>query len=84
MLIVGIGLATALIPQLLYVSAAPFVGSARAAAAGAIDLPTVFVIGWLAFGESIGVPQLLGGALVITAVLITPSRQPPAAVVEAV
>jgi drug/metabolite transporter (DMT)-like permease len=81
-LILGIGLATALVPQLLYVSAAPFVGPARAAAAGAIELPTVFVIGWLAFDETVGPTKLVAGALVMSAVLVTPSRPPPAAVVE--
>ena len=82
LLIVGIGMGTALVPQLAYSVAAPFIGPARTAMAGAIELPTIFVIGWLAFDEAIGWPHLLAGALVIGAVVVTPSRPPPGAVVS--
>ncbi len=73
---------TSVVPQIAYSVAAPFIGAARTATAGAVELPTIFVIGWLAFGESIGPLQLVAGSLVIVAVLITPSRPAPAAVAE--
>lgn len=81
LLILGIGIGTALVPQLAYSTAAPFIGPARTAMAGAIELPTIFVIGWLAFGEGIGWPHLVAGALVVGAVVVTPSRPPPGVVV---
>ena len=62
----------ALLPQLLYVVAAPNVGSGRAAVAGSIELPTMFVIGWLAFGESIGLYQLIAGLMVMLAIPLVP------------
>lgn len=75
-LIAGLGLVTALIPQLLYTIAAPMVGAARSAAAGSVELPTMFAIGWLAFGESIGPREWIAAALVIAAVLLSPAVRP--------
>ncbi|MBP5858474.1 DMT family transporter [Marivibrio halodurans] len=75
-LIAGLGLVTALIPQLLYTIAAPMVGAARSAAAGSVELPTMFAIGWLAFGESIGPREWIAAALVISAVLLSPAVRP--------
>lgn len=72
----GIAVATALVPQLIYTVFAPRVGAARAAMAGSVELPTMFLIGWLAFGEDIGPLQLLAAAMVLTAIVITPVRQP--------
>ena len=82
LLIAGIATVTSVVPQVAYSVAAPFIGPARTATAGAVELPTIFVIGWLAFDESIGLLQMLAGALVIGAVLITPSRPAPAAVAD--
>ncbi len=76
LLIAGLGLVTALIPQLLYTIAAPMVGAARSAAAGAVELPTMFAIGWLAFGEPVGLREWGAGALVIGAVLLSPAVRP--------
>jgi drug/metabolite transporter (DMT)-like permease len=74
-LIVGLSLATALIPQLLYSIYAPRIGAARTAMAGSVELPTMFVIGWVGFGEAIGSAHILAAVLVLTAIVVTPARR---------
>ncbi len=64
---------TATLPQLLYTFAAPLAGAGRAAITGSVELPTMFVIGWLAFGETLGSAQLVAGALVLLAIALAPS-----------
>ena len=71
--IVGLAILTALIPQYLYVTLAPLVGSARTAMAGCFELPTMFLIGYFAYDESIGLLQILSAVLVMTAIVITPA-----------
>ncbi len=66
---------TATLPQLLYTFAAPLAGAGRAAMTGSVELPTMFVIGWLAFGETLGSAQLVAGALVLLAIALAPSRR---------
>jgi drug/metabolite transporter (DMT)-like permease len=73
-LVIGMGLLTSLVPKIGYALAAPFVGSARAATAGAVELPTMFLIGWIAFGESLGWIEIGAALLVLAAVFLTPSR----------
>ena len=73
-LIAGIALGTALIPQTVYSIYAMKVGAARAAVAGSIELPTMFLVGWVLLGESIGIVQWLACALVTFAILLTPAR----------
>ena len=73
-LVVAMGLLTSLVPKIGYALAAPFVGTARAAVAGAVELPTAFLIGWLAFGETLGFNQIGAGLLVLSAVFLTPTR----------
>ena len=64
---------TALIPQYLYSTLASIIGPARLAMAGSFELPTMFLIGFMVFGESIGIIQILSAVLVMTAILITPA-----------
>lgn len=75
LMVVGIGLGTALIPQLLYTVSSPIIGTARSAAAGSIELPVMFVVGWLAYGESLSVTKLIACAMVLGAIILTPSRR---------
>ncbi len=72
-LIVLMGLTTALIPQLLFTVACRKVGPVRTAAAGSFELPTMFLVGWLFFGETVGVREALTAALVLSAILIAPA-----------
>lgn len=73
-LIVGIGLVTALVPQLIYTICSPLIGASQTAVVGSIELPTMFVVGFVAFGEAITAPQAIACALVLGAIGITRSR----------
>jgi drug/metabolite transporter (DMT)-like permease len=73
LLIAGLGLVTALVPQLVYVAAAPRVGPGRTAAAGSVELPTMLAVGALAFGEALGPREIAAAALVLAAILIAPA-----------
>lgn len=73
-LIAGLALGTALLPQLIYTTFAPRIGAARSAVAGAVELPTMFFVGWFILGEAIGAVQWLACLLVTMAILITPAR----------
>mgnify|MGYP006273071403 CR=1 FL=1 len=82
-LLLALGVGTAFLPQLAYTLAAPRVGPARAAATGAVELPTMIAIGWLSFGEAVGLRELAAAALVIAAIFVAPAlradRTAPAA-----
>jgi drug/metabolite transporter (DMT)-like permease len=75
-LVAGLAAVTALLPQLLYTLACPRVGPARSAAAGSLELPTMFAVGWLAFGEAIGPRELMAAILVIGAIAVSPAIRP--------
>lgn len=79
-LVLSLGVIAALIPQLIYTTFVPKIGGAKAAALGSIELPTMFAVGFFAFGEAIGWRELLAGTLVLTAIVLTPSRRAPASV----
>lgn len=71
--LLGSGVLTALLPQWLYVQAAPHVGPGRAAAAGAFELPTMLAIGALAFGEVVGLREVAAAMLVVAAIGLSPA-----------
>ncbi len=75
LLIAGIGLVTAFVPQLIYTICSPVIGASQTAVVGSIELPTMFAVGYLAFGEAVSLPQALACALVLTAIAITRSRK---------
>ncbi len=77
--VAGIALITALIPQLLYLTNAPVVGPARTSMISSAELPTNFIIGWLAFAEAIGPVQWIACILILGAILLTPAKRTPAA-----
>jgi drug/metabolite transporter (DMT)-like permease len=74
MLIFGISVVSALIPQLIYTISSPIIGASRTAVIGSVELPTMFAIGFFAFGETLTLAQLIACALVITAIVVTRSR----------
>ena len=74
MMVAGIGLVTALIPQLIYVVCSPVIGTARTAVIGSIELPTMFAVGILVFGEVLTFSQATACLLVLAAILLTRSR----------
>jgi drug/metabolite transporter (DMT)-like permease len=75
-LIVTMGLATALVPQMLFTVACQKVGPVRTAAAGSFELPTMFLVGWLVFGEAIGAREIVSALLVLSAILVAPAIIP--------
>jgi len=72
-LVIALGIVTALLPQMLYTYTCPKVGPARSAAAGSFELPTMLLVGWLAFGESLGLREILAAGLVLAAILLSPT-----------
>ncbi|MGA0237058.1 MAG: DMT family transporter [Acidimicrobiales bacterium] len=76
-LAIGIALFTAIGPQWIYSAAAPNVGPARAAVAGSTELPMMFVVGYLWFGEALTLEQGIAGVMVLGAILLVPARQSP-------
>lgn len=66
----GIGAISALIPMTLYAAVAPVIGTARTSAAGASELPIMFLIGAVVFGESIRSGHLVAAAIVVIAILV--------------
>lgn len=74
--VAALALVTATLPQLLYIFAARYVSPARAAASGAVELPTMIAIGWLAFAETVGLREVVGAALVVAAIATTPAIAP--------
>jgi len=75
LMVVGIGLGTALIPQLIYTVCSPMIGTARTAMAGSIELPVMFAVGWYFFGEALHLSQAVALGLVLAAILMTPGQR---------
>lgn len=73
-LVVGIGVLTAIIPQLIFTICAPIVGASRSALLGAVELPTMFLVGFFAFGEQISGSQVIAGAIIVGAMVFSRSR----------
>lgn len=74
MLVIGIGVATAFVPQLIYSVCAPIVGSARTAIMGSVELPMMFLVGLLLLGEQISLAQAMACAIVVGAIVFSGSR----------
>ncbi|WP_422371229.1 DMT family transporter [Hoeflea sp.] len=64
-LVAGIAFGSALIPQMLFTVCAPVIGTARTAVAGSFELPTMFLVGWFAFAEPVGLNQWIACAIII-------------------
>jgi drug/metabolite transporter (DMT)-like permease len=72
--VVGLTLLTAFLPQLLYTTYVPKVGAAKSGAVGALELPTMFAVGWLFLGDAVGPREAIAGAMVLAAILLTPAK----------
>ena len=73
--VLAIGVISALIPMIAYAAAAPVIGTARTAAAGAFELPTMFLIGSVFFGEAIRSEHLGAAAIIVAAIALTRSAR---------
>jgi hypothetical protein len=76
-LVAAIAIGASLLPMTAYAVAAPRVGGAKAAAAGALELPAMFVLGWLLLAETVTAGQLVAGVLIVSAVVATPVSDGP-------
>jgi drug/metabolite transporter (DMT)-like permease len=74
LMILGIAVVSAFVPQLIYTVSSPIIGASRTAVIGSVELPTMFLVGMFAFGETLTFAQLSACALVITAIVLTRSR----------
>jgi drug/metabolite transporter (DMT)-like permease len=74
---VGIGVGCALIPMTIYAAAAPTLGAARTAVAGSAELPTVFLIGALFFGEGMHAQHVVAGVIIAVAIALTSTSRGP-------
>lgn len=73
--LLGLSLVCTLVPMTVYACAAPRVGGARAAVAGAVELPAVMLVG-VVLGEALGTGELIAAALICLAVVVTPATRP--------
>ncbi|MEM8552373.1 MAG: DMT family transporter [Pseudomonadota bacterium] len=69
--LLGFAVVTALVPQLLFVIFAPVLGSSKTAMAGSVELPTMFLIGAVAFGEPLRVAHALAILLIAAAIALS-------------
>lgn len=70
--IAGMAVFSAALPQLLYTAMAPRLPEARVATLGALELPVMVAIGWLALGEALGLTDILAIILIVAAVALAP------------
>ncbi len=75
LLVLGLSLVTALLPQMLYTTFVPKIGAAKSGALGAIELPTMFLIGWSIMGDTVGLREAFAGCMVMAAILLTPAKE---------
>jgi len=74
LLIAGLAIGSALIPQLIYTICSPVIGASRTAVFGSIELPTMFVVAVVAFGEPLTTPQTVACLIIVSAIVLTQSR----------
>lgn len=80
----GLAFAPALLPQFIYITAAPRVGHVGTAIAGSIELPAMVALGFTVFCDQPSAKEIVACALVVAVVLLMPvsrqpKRRPPAA-----
>ncbi|RAI04243.1 EamA/RhaT family transporter [Acuticoccus sediminis] len=75
-LLAAMSLFSAFMPQLIYVTFAPRLGAVTTAIAGSAELPSMFLIGWLAFGEPLTLAHAAAASLIMIAIAITPQNPP--------
>lgn len=73
-LVLGVAIVAAFLPQLVYTIWAPRIGATRTAIAGSVELPTMFLVGWVAFSEPLGPGQWIAGGLILTAIVLSQAR----------
>ncbi|WP_158963493.1 DMT family transporter [Chachezhania sediminis] len=74
LMVAGLALGSALVPQLVYTVCTPIVGASRAAVFGSIELPTMFAVSVFALGEPLTWPQIVACILIVSAIALTNAR----------
>lgn len=72
--IAAMALLTATIPQFIYTMAAPHVGASRTATVGAVEMPTMLLVSWVAFSEPLGPTEIAAAVLIVAAISFAPCR----------
>ena len=70
-----LGLMTAFVPNYLYMRFAPQIGANAATAASSIELPMMFIVGWIAFAEPITFTQTIAGLIILMAISLSSARR---------
>lgn len=74
LLVAGLAIGSALIPQLIYTICSPIIGASRTAVFGSIELPTMFAVSIIVFGEQLTLSQAIACALIVGAIVLIQSR----------
>lgn len=74
LLLAGLAIGSALIPQLIYTVCSPVIGASRTAVFGSIELPTMFVVSIVAFDEPLTLPQAVACLIIVASIVLTQSR----------
>ena len=78
--VLAVGLVGTLLPFFLAVAALRVISAAVAGIAATTEPVFAAGLAWMLLGQSLGVPQLVGGALVVAGVLLAQLRRPSTAV----
>lgn len=74
LLVIGLALGTALVPQLIYSICSPLIGASRTAVIGSLELPTMFAVSVLILGETLTIAQVAACVLILAAIILTRTR----------
>ena len=74
-LVMGFSIGSALIPQLIYTIASPIIGTSRTAVLGSVELPTMFTVSIIAFGEILTIPQIIACILIVAAMVLAQRKE---------
>ena len=69
-LVMGFSIGSAFIPQLIYTIASPIIGTSRTAVLGSVELPTMYAVSIIAFGEILTIPQIIACILIVAAMVL--------------
>lgn len=74
--VLGLVALTAIGPQMIYTSVAPRVSEMRLSILGSVELPTMVLVAWWAFSETLGTMEVLSILCVVVATVLVPSTEP--------
>jgi drug/metabolite transporter (DMT)-like permease len=72
--VLGLALVSTVVPMAAFLAGMERIGPARASVLSTLEPPVTVLLAFLAFGEALGALQIVGGALVLGAVLVLQGR----------